>query len=60
MLKEGAMIRKGLAGNARDDGMTPEIEAEILALAARLVPDAAARDFLFNGPPSEAALALTN
>ena len=56
LLKDGAMIRKGLAGRAREDGMTPEIEAEIHALAARMVTDDAARDFLFHGPPSEAAL----
>jgi len=49
LLQPGAMVRKGEAGSAQADGMTPEIAAEIEEWAAKMVPDAAARKWLFHG-----------
>ncbi len=49
LLKEGGMVRKGERGKAMEDGMTPEIEATIRELSNAMVPDDAARRFLFDG-----------
>ena len=43
------MVRKGERGKAMEDGMTPEIEATIRELSNAMVPDDAARRFLFDG-----------
>ena len=49
ILEEGAMVRSGKLGNASADGMTPEIAAKIRSLADELVPDEAARRWMFEG-----------
>lgn len=58
LLESGAMVRKGEAGAAYSDGMTPEIAADIKQWAEKMVPDEAARKWLFKGgaiAPPEAA-----
>lgn len=57
-LKPGGMVRKGALGQAAEDGMTPEIEKQIRDLAEQMVPDPAARKWLFDGgavPPLDKA-----
>ena len=49
LLEEGGMVRKGEAGKAAEDGMTPEIAKDIQDWAAKMVPDEAARRWLFEG-----------
>merc|ERR1711953_476297 len=51
LLQEGAMVRKGKAGCATEDGMTPEIAADIKAWAEKMVPDPAARKWMYEGGP---------
>jgi hypothetical protein len=48
ILDPGAMVRKGRAGAARDDGVTPEISAEIAKLGREVLPDAAF-DWFYRG-----------
>ena len=57
LLDEGGMVRKGAAGKAHEDGMTPEIAADIKKWSEMMVPDPEARKWLFQGgeiapPPS--------
>jgi len=49
LINEGGMVRKGQTGKASEDGMTPEISAVIHSWADKMVPDAAARKWLFQG-----------
>lgn len=49
LLEKGAMVRKGQAGQAAEDGMTPQIQAVIHEWADKMVLDAAARKWLFEG-----------
>lgn len=51
IMKPGNMVRKGAAGKAHEDGMTPEIAARIKQFAEQIVPDPAAREWLFKGGP---------
>lgn len=51
MIESGGMVRKGQTGAASDDGVTPEISAEIKAWSEKMVPDEAARKWLFEGGP---------
>ena len=45
----GGMVRKGAQGKAAEDGMSPEIQAVIKDWAEKMVPDEAARKWLFEG-----------
>jgi hypothetical protein len=57
LMKSGSMVRKGASGKAAEDGMTPEISKQIHDFAEQLVPDPAARKWMFEGgplPPDEA------
>lgn len=62
LLESGGMVRKGRAGAAHEDGMTPEIAADIRAWAEKMVPDEAARKWMYEGgaidapPPTVDAL----
>jgi hypothetical protein len=47
VLEPGAMVRKGKAGSAREDGMTPEMSKRIAAVALGLDIDRAALDWLY-------------
>ncbi len=49
ILSRGAMIRKGQAGDARSDGMTPEIADDLRAVGERTCADAASLDWLYTG-----------
>jgi len=49
ILKPGAMIRKGAVGAARADGMTDEIARHLREVGARMCPDRAAVDWLYDG-----------
>jgi len=49
LLEKGAMVRKGQAGKAAEDGMTPEIAATIRQFAEMMVPDEQARKWLYEG-----------
>jgi hypothetical protein len=49
ILKPGAMVRKGKAGSARDDGVTPAMSAEIAAIGREELADDAAFDWCYNG-----------
>jgi len=51
LIENGGMVRKGNAGAASEDGMTPEISADIHSWAEKMMPDAAARDWMFHGGP---------
>jgi len=51
LLNDGGMVRKGQSGAAGEDGMTPEIAADIASWAEKMVPDAAAREWMFKGGP---------
>lgn len=51
VLDDGAMVRKGKVGVAAEDGMTPEIAADIASWAEKMVPDAAAREWMYKGGP---------
>ena len=51
ILKPGAMIRKGEAGHARDDGMTDEISAHLRATGSEICPFPEALDWYYNGGP---------
>ena len=53
MLLPGGMVRKGAAGKASEDGMTPEIAATIKEWAEKMVPDEAARKWMYEGGPIE-------
>jgi hypothetical protein len=49
VIKPGGMVRKGMTGKAAEDGVTPELEKDILEWAEKMVPNAAARKWLFEG-----------
>lgn len=49
ILEPGAMVRKGKTGAAREDGVTPEISAEVSEIGRRIVSDEAALDWIFKG-----------
>jgi len=51
VLNDGGMVRKGEAGKAGEDGMTPEISATIREWAEKMVPDEAARRWMYEGGP---------
>lgn len=55
LLDSGGMIRKGAVGKAEEDGMTPEIAADIAKWAKMMVPDDEAREWLFKGGPIDKA-----
>ena len=54
-LEPGAMVRKGKAGAAAEDGMTPAIAADLSARGRMILRDEAAFDWLYNGGPIEGA-----
>jgi aryl sulfotransferase len=49
ILKPGAMVRKGKVGAAREDGVTPEIAAEIARIGEGIVRDKAALEWCYRG-----------
>lgn len=49
LLLPGGMVRKGCSGQSAEDGVTPEISAQIREWAEKMVPDPAARLWLFEG-----------
>lgn len=49
ILKSGAMIRKGEAGKAESDGMTPEISRHLREFGNRMCSDAAAVNWYYEG-----------
>jgi hypothetical protein len=49
VLEQGAMVRKGKAGAAHEDGMTAEISAHMRAVGSRILTDAAALRWLYEG-----------
>jgi len=51
VLETGAMLRKGKAGAAHEDGMTPEIAASLRAFGSRILTDPAAMKWLYEGGP---------
>eukprot|EP00560_Eucampia_antarctica_P007618 CAMPEP_0197828150 /NCGR_PEP_ID=MMETSP1437-20131217/4787_1 /TAXON_ID=49252 ORGANISM="Eucampia antarctica, Strain CCMP1452" /NCGR_SAMPLE_ID=MMETSP1437 /ASSEMBLY_ACC=CAM_ASM_001096 /LENGTH=312 /DNA_ID=CAMNT_0043429275 /DNA_START=50 /DNA_END=988 /DNA_ORIENTATION=+ len=51
IIDDGGMVRNGKTGAASEDGMTPEIAADIASWAEKMVPDTAARKWLFEGGP---------
>jgi hypothetical protein len=51
VLEPGAMVRRGQAGAAADDGMTPEISEHLREVGARRCPDDDARRWLYEGGP---------
>mmetsp|Transcript_58899 Transcript_58899/g.65984 ORF Transcript_58899/g.65984 Transcript_58899/m.65984 type:complete len:89 (-) Transcript_58899:110-376(-) len=53
LVQTGAMVRKGKVRAAAEDGMTPEISVDIHAWAEKMMPDAAAREWMFHGGPIE-------
>lgn len=50
-INSGGMVRKGQVGAAAEDGMNPTIAADIQQWAGRMVPDEAARKWMFEGGP---------
>jgi aryl sulfotransferase len=51
VLEPGAMVRKGKAGAAAEDGVTPLISAEIERIGRGVVADDAAFEWLYRGGP---------
>ena len=51
ILEPGAMVRKGKAGAAHEDGVTPQISADIAALGRAIVTDPAALEWCYRGGP---------
>ncbi len=51
ILIPGAMVRKGKAGRAHEDGMTAAISAELAALGREILQDDAAMDWFYRGGP---------
>lgn len=49
ILKSGAMIRKGEAGQAKSDGMTDEIAGHLRQIADQIFPDLAALEWFYKG-----------
>ena len=51
ILDPGAMLRKGKSGSAREDGVTPEMSAELTEIGRGVLADEAAFDWLLRGGP---------
>ena len=51
MLETGAMVRKGAIGAAKEDGMTPQIAAEIRAKGAEIIKNPKLLDWFYHGGP---------
>lgn len=51
VLDSGAMVRKGVVGAAKDDGVTPEISAEIARIGREMLKDDAAFEWFYRGGP---------
>jgi hypothetical protein len=51
VLEPGAMVRKGRAGAAREDGMTEAISEHLERLGREICGDAAARQWFYEGGP---------
>ena len=51
ILEKGAMIRKGRAGSAEDDGVTPAISAETAEIGRQVLPNEAALEWCYRGGP---------
>ncbi len=49
ILERGAMIRKGKAGAAHEDGMTPALSAEIARIGREVLDDEAALEWCYRG-----------
>jgi hypothetical protein len=49
VLETGSMVRKGKAGAAHEDGMTPEIANHLRAFGSHIVTDPAAMTWLYQG-----------
>jgi aryl sulfotransferase len=49
VLDSGAMVRKGKTGAAEEDGVTPEMSAELKALGQGMLADRQALDWLYEG-----------
>ncbi|MBK8961436.1 MAG: sulfotransferase domain-containing protein [Proteobacteria bacterium] len=49
LLKPGAMVRKGAAGAAHEDGMTPALAAEVRAVGESICNDADAIRWFYAG-----------
>jgi len=49
VLDSGAMVRKGRSGAAREDGVTPELSAELRSLGQGILSDKQAFEWLYSG-----------
>lgn len=49
VLESGSMLRKGKAGAAHEDGMTPELASHLRAAGSRILTDPAAVNWLYQG-----------
>jgi hypothetical protein len=49
VLDSGAMVRKGRSGAAREDGVTPELSAELQSLGKGILADKQAFEWLYSG-----------
>ena len=49
VLDSGAMVRKGKAGAAKEDGVTPAMSAELEKMGRELLPDEQAFEWLYKG-----------
>ena len=49
VLESGSLIRRGKVGEARDEGMTDAIAAQVAEAGRRALPDEAARRWLYEG-----------
>jgi hypothetical protein len=57
VLDSGAMVRRGVVGVAKDDGVTPEISADIARLGREVLKDDAAFEWFYGGGPASTAKA---
>jgi hypothetical protein len=51
VLDSGAMVRRGVVGAAKDDGVTPEISADVTRIGRAILKDAAALEWFYRGGP---------
>jgi aryl sulfotransferase len=51
ILDSGAMLRRGRVGAANDDGVTPEISADVARIGGEILKDAAAFEWFYRGGP---------
>jgi hypothetical protein len=49
VLDSGAMVRRGVVGGAKDDGVTPEISVDIARLGREILKDPAAFEWFYRG-----------